>query len=53
MQGAIDFRLVQRVKSLQRRSDHFVDVLNCLQNSLAAVSLLVAVAKLNCFVFTG
>ena len=49
----VDTALVEHAVALQCRRDDVVDILNSLQHTLAAVAVLVAVAKLKCFVLAG
>jgi hypothetical protein len=44
--------LIEGVKSLQNRGDYIVNIPDRFQNSLATVTLLVAVAKFNSFMLT-
>src|SRR6185312_7645599 len=49
----IDQALVGRVHSLELRGDKAFDVLDCLQNALAEIVLLSAIAQLDSLVLTG
>ncbi len=49
----IDLRLIGRIHAGQRRADDFVHVANSLRDSLATVTLLVAIAKFPRLVLTG
>jgi len=49
----VDALLLQGVQAHQRLGDRLVDVLDCLQHTLAAVTLLVAVAQLDRLMLAG
>ena len=51
--GAVDLLLYAGVHAVQRRRDKLIDVFDGLQHALAAVTLLVAIAQLDCLIFAG
>ena len=50
--SAVDSDLIKRIHTLDSRCDDVVDIVDSLEDTLAAIALLVAIAKLHCLMDT-